>query len=61
MFLHVLDEMQKKEHMCNTLNLGYKISSLVSTKFRCYISFSLYSFLFLFLLVEVWLIYLEMY
>jgi hypothetical protein len=32
---------------CNTLNLGYKISFLLSSKFRCYFSlssFSLYSF-----------------
>jgi hypothetical protein len=25
--------------VCNTLNLGYKISSLMSTKFRCYLLF----------------------
>jgi hypothetical protein len=37
---------------CNTLNLGYKISSPVSTKFRCFLSSPLYIFLFLFLLVE---------
>jgi hypothetical protein len=28
-------------YMCNTLNLGYKISFLISTKFRCCFSFSL--------------------
>jgi hypothetical protein len=46
---------------CNTLNLWYKISSLVPTKFRSYNSPPLYSFLFLFLLLEGWLIYLDMY
>jgi hypothetical protein len=35
---------------CNTLNLGYKISSLISTKFRCYLFLSLQiSLLFLFI------------
>jgi hypothetical protein len=29
---------------CNTLNLGYKISFLISTKFRCYPLISLLSF-----------------
>jgi hypothetical protein len=31
---------------CNTLNLGYKISFLISTKFRCYPLFSLLFFSF---------------
>jgi hypothetical protein len=26
----------KQKVQCNTLNLGYKISLLISTKFRCY-------------------------
>jgi hypothetical protein len=30
------------EWKCNTLNLGYKISFLISTKFRCYLRFSLF-------------------
>jgi hypothetical protein len=46
--------------LCNTLNLGYKISSLLPTKFKCYRSSLISSFLFLFLSVEVWLFYLEM-
>jgi hypothetical protein len=31
---------------CNTLNLGYKMSSLIPTKFRCYSFSHLYSFFF---------------
>jgi hypothetical protein len=48
------------ERDCNTMNLGYKISSLISTKFRCYLSYPLSIFFFLFILVEEWLFYLEM-
>jgi hypothetical protein len=39
---------------------GYKISSLIYTKFRCYLFSSIPHFFFLFPIVEEWLFYLEM-
>jgi hypothetical protein len=36
----------ESEPRCNTLNLGYKISFLIFTKFRCYPLFSLLFFSF---------------
>jgi hypothetical protein len=52
--------LKKESRVCNTLNLGYKISSLISTKFRCYLFSSLYRF-FSLPFSRVLIIYLEMY
>jgi hypothetical protein len=46
---------------CNTLNLGYKISSLISIKFMCYLSSHLYIFPFSSLLIELSIFIWEMY
>jgi hypothetical protein len=44
--LGITPSLRKKVDLCNTLNLGYTISSLISTKFRCYLFSPLYIFLF---------------